>query len=206
MVVFKFTVLKDWGVAQPWHCSNFAKCPVSAPLFQSPLFVFWQITCPHKRLGTQTGSAPFLPLKNARAGAGVGGSIILSRVIWERENYRGAQPAHPTLFSLFLSAKDVFKFTVMISWGGFQNSDLFLPYVRLKQSNIICEINANCSLGKPSAKFQTLLAFPELLECVYWGLLKQREFLTTKNYFFLHLNSSWRQNKASYIFSNFRKL
>lgn len=55
--------------------------------------------------------------------------------------------------------------------------------MRLKQSNVICEINANCSLRKPSAKLQTLLALPELIECVCWDLPNQGEFLTAEKSF-----------------------
>lgn len=88
-----------------------------------------------------------LATENERAGAALGGSSFLSMVMSKRKKYIRAQLAHPMLVSIFpvLKCKGCFQVHGNGLLRQLLKSDVVLSYVRLKHSNITCEINANHS-------------------------------------------------------------
>lgn len=85
----------------------------------------------------------------------------------EGESHEG-RVSLPMLFSLSSSAKEgrLQYYSNNFLRRLLKLSLVFVLYKTKTKQYYICEINATCSLGKPSAKLQTLLALPELMECI----------------------------------------
>lgn len=107
--IFKFKVLTDWE----WFSQGVVATSQSALYELHPSSHFFWLVADNwspQKMKLPDWICSSLATENARAGAGVGGSSFLSRVISKRENYKRAQLAqHASFHFLFLKCRGCFQ-------------------------------------------------------------------------------------------------